>query len=243
MSYILDALKRADAERGQDRAPLSMLEPGAVSGDLGKSPPRPVHRDPRAWAVLIGVVVLVAAAALAWQRWGRSTPAADPVALATAPAHAVISSAPTPPPSPLPAATLVPEPLETPAPAPVLPIHGKAPPVPPPPPPRLPEVSPKSPAPDALASTAAAPPQSTPVPALPSTPTALPALSAAARAALPEIQVSGSSYSANREHRMLIANGQVVKEGQELSPGLTLEVIGPRSAVFNHNGTRFNINY
>ncbi len=42
---------------------------------------------------------------------------------------------------------------------------------------------------------------------------------------------------------MLIANGQVIKEGQELSPGLTLEVIGPRSAVFNHGGTRFNINY
>ncbi len=42
---------------------------------------------------------------------------------------------------------------------------------------------------------------------------------------------------------MLIANGQVVKEGQELSPGLTLEVIGPRSAVFNHRGTRFNVNY
>ena len=26
-------------------------------------------------------------------------------------------------------------------------------------------------------------------------------------------------------------------------PGLTLEVIGPRSAVFNHRGTRFNINH
>ena len=42
---------------------------------------------------------------------------------------------------------------------------------------------------------------------------------------------------------MLIANGQVVKEGQALSPDLTLEVIGPHSAVFNHRGTRFNVNY
>ena len=70
-----------------------------------------------------------------------------------------------------------------------------------------------------------------------------PALSATERAALPPIQISGSAYSAHQAHRMLIANGQVVKEGQELAPGLTLEVIGPRSAVFNHRGTRFNVNY
>ena len=60
---------------------------------------------------------------------------------------------------------------------------------------------------------------------------------------MPKVQISGSSYSANPEHRLLIANGQVVKEGQEVAPGLTLEVIGPRSAVFNHRGTRYNINY
>ena len=42
---------------------------------------------------------------------------------------------------------------------------------------------------------------------------------------------------------MLIANGKVIKEGQELSPGLTLEAIGPRTAVFNQGGTRFNVNY
>lgn len=58
-----------------------------------------------------------------------------------------------------------------------------------------------------------------------------------------DIAISGSSYSANPAHRMLIANGKVVKEGQELAPGITLEVIGPRSAVFNQGGSRFNVNY
>ena len=63
------------------------------------------------------------------------------------------------------------------------------------------------------------------------------------RAALPTINVSGATYSANPEHRMLIVNGQVVREGQAIESGLVLETISPRSAVFNHNGTRFNVNY
>lgn len=42
---------------------------------------------------------------------------------------------------------------------------------------------------------------------------------------------------------MLIVNGRVVLEGQEVEPGLTLEVITPHSAVLNRQGARFNINY
>ncbi|MEZ5703019.1 MAG: general secretion pathway protein GspB [Burkholderiaceae bacterium] len=60
---------------------------------------------------------------------------------------------------------------------------------------------------------------------------------------MPPIEISGSSYSSNPAHRMLIANGQVIKEGGELTPGLTLEAIGPHSAIFNQRGTRFNVNY
>lgn len=60
---------------------------------------------------------------------------------------------------------------------------------------------------------------------------------------MPSVQVSGVTYSENRSHRMLIANGKVVHEGQEIEPGLTVEVIAPRSAVLNHRGSRYNINY
>jgi general secretion pathway protein B len=59
----------------------------------------------------------------------------------------------------------------------------------------------------------------------------------------PPVQISGVTYSENRSHRMLIANGKVVHEGQEIEPGLTVEVISPRSAVLNHRGSRYNINY
>ena len=63
------------------------------------------------------------------------------------------------------------------------------------------------------------------------------------RAQLPQLNVNGASYSANPAHRMLIVNGQVVREGQEVRPGLRLEVIGPRSAILNEGGRRFNLNY
>lgn len=68
-------------------------------------------------------------------------------------------------------------------------------------------------------------------------------LPAETRAQLPKVTISGSTYSNNPAHRMLIVNGNVVREGQAVSPGLVLEVITPRSAVFNHNGTRFNVNF
>ena len=99
-----------------------------------------------------------------------------------------------------------------------------------------PRPAPPPPAPVKLSAQAPQEAPETPQPAMAS-------LSAAQRAALPRIDISGSSYSTNPDLRMLIANGKVLKEGQALSPGLTLEVIGPHSAVFNQSGTRFNINY
>ena len=63
------------------------------------------------------------------------------------------------------------------------------------------------------------------------------------RAQLPRLAVSGASYSQNPAHRMLIVNGTVVQEGQEIAPGLTLERIGPNEAVLNHRGLRFSIAY
>lgn len=68
-------------------------------------------------------------------------------------------------------------------------------------------------------------------------------LSPEARAQLPQVSVSGSTYSKNPALRMLIVNGKVLQEGQEISPGFKLETIGQRSAVLNHNGLRYSIGY
>jgi general secretion pathway protein B len=63
------------------------------------------------------------------------------------------------------------------------------------------------------------------------------------RARLPAVNVSGSTYSQNPGLRMLIVNGRVVQEGQDIAPGLRLETIGPRNAVLNHQGLRYSIGY
>ena len=75
------------------------------------------------------------------------------------------------------------------------------------------------------------------------TPAATVAPAAAAPASAPAVKVSGVTYSSNAAHRMLIANGKVVREGEEIEPGLKVEVISPRSAILNHRGSRYNINY
>ena len=68
-------------------------------------------------------------------------------------------------------------------------------------------------------------------------------LSPEARARLPPVNVSGSTYSTNPALRMLIVNGKVLQEGQDIAPGLKLETIGQRSAVLNHQGLRYSIGY
>jgi general secretion pathway protein B len=89
-----------------------------------------------------------------------------------------------------------------------------------------------------LASTPAAAVAQTPSPLVPA------ARATAVPASAPNgLNVSGATYSDNPAHRMLIINGKVVAEGQEVEPGLVLEVITPRSAVLNRGGSRFNINY
>ena len=251
MSYILDALKRADAERGQPQAsdtPFAIPQPErTLSG---------TRRKRRTVPLVLGLIVVLAAGG--WWLYGGST-TDGPSSSFSEPKAA--SSTPTefePTPISKPATSVVvmaSDPSTAPT-APVLPILA---PTPPPPPPR-----PSAPAKERVAQAQAsvAPPsnfidetaQSSPTArpdaapptavarVAPATPAA-PVLSAADRAGLPQVKISGSSYSTNPEHRILIANGLVVKEGQEVSPGLTLEVIGPHSAVFNHRGTRYNINY
>lgn len=68
-------------------------------------------------------------------------------------------------------------------------------------------------------------------------------LSAEQRAQLPQLNISGASYSENPAHRLLIVNGQIAQEGQEVAPGLVLEQIGLNEAVLSQRGLRFRIGY
>lgn len=243
MSYILDALKRADADR----------ERGHVPGlhSQGKNHPATTpgatwHRQ-TVWA--IAVLVLLAATVLTW--WFLRTPdtpmAPDMrTAAASVEPPRVDAAPPTTPSLPI----LAPEPpVEAPTPAPAQPrstpprpqpSHAKA------------EIVEEAMAADAADTADAAtenentvdsvvtPPPQTTLPPRPAAPRPLATTDASGR---PTVRVSGSSYSKNPAHRMLIANGKVVHEGQEIEPGLRLETVGPRSAVLNHRGTLYNITY
>lgn len=235
MSYILDALKRADAERERGHVPglhTHNAPPGAAP--LGRK---------NGW--IFAVFLAVAAGAGALAVWWTQTPqpAQSPAASVTG------MPSPTPPtsqqtpanpegnPDPNTPAPLLAPPAEA-----VLPLLA--------PPRPAPVTTPSLPV--AKSPVASTPPASPEASAAPNTqPPAAPAapvrsfaeLSPEARSALPTVSVSGSTYSQNPAHRMLIANGKVVQEGQEIAPGLVLETIGPRSAVLSHRGQRYSIGY
>jgi len=254
MSYILDALKRADAERERGHVPglhtrttPELDAPAAASGSLGQ----------RGRLLALGTL-LVLGAVLWW--WLRAAPPVAPVILAAAPATQAPATLSSPVPS---------EPIQLPESAgsrrnvasetapPVLPILSP-PPAPPPAPAKAAAASPPTiPPADAQRApsdpdSAAAAQKNSSNPAPGGAPVAAAVavaiqsfaeLSPEARARLPAVNVSGSTYSKNPTLRMLIVNGKVVQEGSEIAPGLSLETIEPRSAVLNHQGLRYRIGY
>ena len=210
MSFILDALQRADAERERGHVPGLRSHGTAPQTRTG---PLAMGRRP----LMIGATALAVAAALLWWWSGRAPAPAPQAATAATLAAAQMALAPPTPPAQAPAL-----PILAPEPPPA------APPVMAPAPPRAPVATPAEAPPVAAA----------PTPARPAG-----ALPAYVGGAGPEVKISGSTYSENPAHRMLIANGKVVHEGQDIAPDLKLEVIGPRGAVLNHRGTRYNIHY
>jgi general secretion pathway protein B len=244
MSYILDALKRADAERERGHVPglhtrstPELDTPAAGAGG---------HAQRRRLIALAGLIALGVVVVWWWPRAAPSAAPATPEAAPVAAASTAPLSPPIQPPEPAGNGRVIRENAQ-----PVLPILA-------PPPPRAPAKAPASPAvqPAAEAQRALGEPASgaatregTKAPGTDSAPAAgttvlgFAELSPEARARLPAVKVSGSTYSKDPALRMLIVNGKVVQEGGEIGPGLTLETIEQRSAVLNHQGLRYRIGY
>ncbi|WP_298835318.1 general secretion pathway protein GspB [uncultured Piscinibacter sp.] len=215
MSYILDALRRADAERERGGVPgLHTQAMPELGDDDGRSRPRGLK--PWHW-LAIGLLGGLAVA-VAWQ-WPAAEPTPPPVS--------------PPPPSSPPVAMPAPAPV-TAAPAPatapvaIAPMRASPPPV-----------APKDPVeaqgtvrPSPAASAAAPTPQRV---------GSLAELPADVRAGLPALAFGGSIYSATPANRLLIVNGQLLHEGDALGPGATLEQIKPKAAVLNIRGQRFEV--
>jgi general secretion pathway protein B len=85
------------------------------------------------------------------------------------------------------------------------------------------------------------------MPARPAPPPAAPAPPPPPVAGLPadapKLVVSGGVYSADRNQRMLIVNGQVYKEGADLGSGVQLEQIKPNAAVLRFRGARYTTTF
>ena len=59
----------------------------------------------------------------------------------------------------------------------------------------------------------------------------------------PKLVVSGSTYSDNSAHRILIVNGQVFREGESPATGIRIEKIGLKAAVLQYDGKLFLLRY
>ena len=264
MSYILDALKRAEAER----------ERGAVPGlharqTLTPTPHMTGRAQRRVWTGAGMVLGLAVMAAAGWWFWQKTPDAAvrmaavEPVvASPVVPAPlASPASAPIPTPTPTPAPTPAPKPAPKPKPpavaqeasepqpaAALRPREAAPSPVPAVAPAASLSAAKSAPAERALAAKPLPPlkPKPDPVAKAPASQAApavrrLRDLPEEMRRQIPPLTITGSVYSANPDKRLLLVNNQVLAQGSLAAPEVTLVEIQAKSSVFSFRGTRFRV--
>lgn len=269
MSYILDALRRADSERERGAVPGLHAQPGAASSDDDEGAASGAGTNPLVWVIVALALVLLGS--LAWNMMSGSSDApatVEPVAVAPPPVPTPIAT-PAPTPAPPPVAVVAAAPTPAPSPAPVPAYVAPPPPAPaavpreaaparatpelpldkPLPRPQRPAVEPRK----AEPAPAASKPATTPSKPEPATtteaPTAEPRLYAVnelpedVRRALPLLAFGGSVYSETPANRILIINGQVYNEGGRPTPDVVLEQIRLKSAVLRFRSYRYEVAY
>lgn len=231
MSYILEALKKSQAERQLGElpsihAPQVQLQGGTAASSAQRGP---------VWLALGGAAVAVAAALLWWQPWQATAPVPAPV-------PAVAAAAPPPVSAPLPAPVSVPAPAAVPAPvlaAPVMPVSLPGPqPVP------KPEAKREAPPAPAVVAVPAPPPvAAAPAPASDETVAGMRDLPEPIQRQIPPVAIGGYIYSKNPADRLLLIDKVLRHEGEELAPGLVLEKLQPKGAIFSFKGYRYRVPY
>jgi general secretion pathway protein B len=249
MSYILDALRRADAERERGAVPNIHAQAYAAPSNEADTP-----RTTPPWLWIVLVLLAAAVLALGWKLFAGDPPreqvqvAAAP-APAPAPAPAVMPSVVPSVVPPSPAASTLPPP----SPVPLQPVQAL--PITPPAaasraaavvskaasrPGARTESSPS--ATPAASPTVAAAPASTPASAVERI-YAVAELPEDIRRSLPALPIGGAMYSKNAADRMLIIGGQILHEGDTIAPDLKLEQIRLKSAVFRFKAYRYEVSY
>ena len=219
MSYILEALKKAQAERELGSAPT--IHAAAIHA-------APVRSAASRKPLLIGLgagALVAGVAAFAMLRQSAPQPQPQPIVVAAAPAQQPPAAAPAAPPP-------APPVIETPQPAPKpLPVAAAK----PPPPKPVPKPAPKPERVETVAVPEPAPMEDTTPP--------LSQLPEAIQREVPKIAVGGYIYSANPADRLLLIDKVLRREGEEVAPGLVLERLLPKAAVMNYRGYRYRLSY
>ncbi|WP_151638017.1 general secretion pathway protein GspB [Noviherbaspirillum aerium] len=272
MSYILDALKKAEAERRGGQHASGPIPPSFHV----HAQRQPVWQRPWLWAVLSAAAVV--AGGLIWIG-GAPSSAPQPPAQETQAAQAPAAAATQPPPAvpvvpAVPAAPSAPVAQAPASPPPAAPAPSSAPPAASAPPlaqapakapeqrvekPRPAERKPaEKKAPEAARANkkpqqeealAAAPAVPAPVPVEKPKPAPEPQvgtlrdLPPQIQQEVPQYSVGGYIYSGNKADRSVVINKRLLREGDEIAPGLTLERMTPTGMVLNYKGYRYRASY
>lgn len=231
MSYILDALKKAETERHLGELPgLHTQSPAAVRA----APRAGLWQRRSTWGAL--GIAIVGVVAIAWALTprheavvvlapARAMPAAATVNIpaAVAPVTAVVASdlsvpPPVTRPLPKPKAEAAPKPKVEATPATIAAN-------------RLPAIAP----------TTTAQPAPLAVPAETGRVLTLTQLPDNLQRELPPLAVGGSMYSDSPADRMVLIDKRLFHEGEEVSPGLVIESLMPKAAILRYKGYRFRI--
>jgi general secretion pathway protein B len=246
MSYILDALKKAESER----------KLGSIPNVHAPAPIEAAETDGPAWRnwlpwSLAATTLAILLLGLAWlQPWRQAAP---------------LAPAPTPTPFEIVTTPALPAPVEAPAPVAPPPAQAKSEPlqakpepiaprpISPSPPQRPAKPTPTAPAPKAVAKTETPPAQATTasVPVKEATPIATPSednsigtmrdLPQNIQAELPAIVVNGYIYAKTPSDRSVLMNQKLLHEGDQVAPGLVLEKMLPKGAILSYKGYRYRV--
>jgi general secretion pathway protein B len=215
MSYILEALKKAQAERAR----------GAVPGVDAQPVPTIAPRAPvsmRTWVITV-LGLLAAGAAWFWQRPLTRPEPATPAVVAQAP-EPIVPPAPVASTAPASTTLTVPEPVPKAAPTPAKPMR------------KLGERAPGE--------LAAAPVAAAPAPArAPERIALLQELPAQIQREIPTMAINGYIYASNPADRSVLINNRLRREGDTLADGFVLEKLLPREMVLNYRGYRYRVSY
>jgi general secretion pathway protein B len=222
MSYILEALKKAQAERQLGALPTIHAAPSqaGMPGIAGAPARTPL------WLALSMPAMLVLLALLIWrQPWHSTAPA-----VAAAPsAVPVVAAASTPPAAPVPGAVSAPRAapvLAASAPLATAPVPAT----------RVPDARPS---PALQAAGRPMPPE----PAADGGVLNLRDLPEPIQRQIPPLALGGYIYSRNPADRLLLIDKVLRHEGEEVAPGLTLDKLEPKAAVFSFKGYRYRSPY